>query len=252
MTRRGTRAVGMKLCLSLKASLLAILWSCSAGAQDMSCSECTCAGDGDGDGNVTISEIVTVVSNALDGCPQLRWYRGCGPPVPGNQVCPPGVIFCTTEEVGASCHEPEASCCQPGSHCAGGQCNAPLVCTDDDPRNPPGRQCRLISRRRFKHSIEYLTGRDLERLRSKLLAMNLTRFRYNGEPSSQAPHLGFIIEDVEPSPSVDSQNDSVNLYGYVSMAVATIQVQEGEIQELRQEIDTLRRRMGRLEHDSSQ
>lgn len=251
MTRLGTRAMPMRLRLLLNVSVVAILWSLSAGAQDPSpCSECTCAGDRDGDGTVDIAEIVAVVSNALDGCAQLRWYLDCPPRVPGNQDCPPSVVFCTTEEVGASCGEPQAGCCQAGSRCAGGQCNAPLVCTDDDPRNPPGAQCRLISRRRFKHDIEYLAPSDLERLRAKLLGTNLTRFRYNGESSSTAPHLGFIIEDVEPSPSVDSQSNAVDLYGYVSMAVATIQLQEREIQALRREIDALRRRMGRLEDDS--
>ena len=250
MTRLGRRAMPMRLRLLLNVSLIVILWSLSAGAQDTSsCSECACAGDRDGDGKVTIAEVVSVVSNSLDGCAQFRWYLGCPPRIPGNQVCPPSVV-CTTEGVGAPCGEPEARCCRPGSRCTGGQCNAPVVCADKDPVPPGG--CRLRSRRRFKHDIEYLAQSDLERLRSKLLGMNLTRFRYNGEPASTAPHLGFIIEDVEPSPSVDSQHDAVDLYGYVSMAVATIQVQEGEIQALRQEIDALRRQMGRLEDDSSQ
>jgi hypothetical protein len=231
--------------------LIVILWSLSAVAQGVSsCSECACAGDGDGDGKVTIAEVVAVVDNSLHGCPQqLRWYRACGPRVPGRQVCQPSMVFCT-EEAGASCGEPETGCCQPGSLCAGGQCNAPLLCSDQDPTPPGG--CRLRSRRRFKHDIEYLSPSELEQLRSKLLGVNLTRFRYKGEPSSTTPHLGFIIEDVEPSPSVDSQNDAVDLYGYVSMAVATIQVQEGEIQALRREIDALRQRMGRLEDAPSQ
>jgi hypothetical protein len=106
-------------------------------------------------------------------------------------------------------------------------------------------------RRHFKRDIEYLAQNDLEALRAKLLRMNLTRFRYKEEPPSAPPHLGFIIEDVEPSPSVDSRYDTVDLYGYLSMAVATIQVQEGEIQALRQEIETLRQRMGSRRDDPS-
>src|SRR4029079_3455408 len=158
-----------------------------------------------------------------------RWYLACPPRVPGNQVCPPSTVFCTTEVVGAPCGAAHARCCQYGSPAAGSQCDAPLVCTDHDPRNPPEPACRLISRRQFKHNIEYLSAADLERLRAQLLAMNLTRFRYNGEPSSAAPPFGFIIEDVEPSPVVDSQHDAVDLYGYVSMAVAAIQIQGSEI-----------------------
>lgn len=253
MTRLGTRAVLMRLRLLLNVSLVAVLWSFSAGAQDVSpCVECTCAGDRDGDGRVTIDEVVAVVNNVLEGCPtELRWYRDClRTPILQDDACPASTVFCSTEEVGAPCREYEARCCLPGSRCTGGNCNEPLKCTDHDPAPPGG--CRLRSRRSYKHDIQYLAQSDLERLRSKLLGTNLTRFRYKDEPSSRAPHLGFIIEDVEPSPSVDSQNDAVDLYGYVSMAVATIQVQEGEIQALRQEIDALRRRMSRPEDDSSQ
>jgi hypothetical protein len=231
--------------LSVYASLLVILCSFPAGAQDMStCSECTCAGDRDGDGTVTVDEAVAVVGNLLDGCPpQLRWYRAClFTPVLDHDVCPVSTVFCTAEKLGAPCRERAARCCLPDSLCTSGNCNASLVCTDEDP-TPVA--CRLRSRRRFKHDIEYLAPSDLERLRAKLLAMNLTRFRYKDEPSSVAPHLGFIIEDVEPSPSVDSQGDAVDLYGYISMAVGTIQVQEGEIQALRQELKALRERIDR-------
>jgi hypothetical protein len=113
-----------------------------------------------------------------------------------------------------------------------------LVCAN---RDPSGVACRLRSRRQFKHDIEYLAHGDLERLRSKLLEMNLTRFRYNGEPASTPPHLGFIIEDVEPSPSIDSQNDAVDLYGYVSMAVARFRFRKAR-SALRKELDALQDR----------
>jgi hypothetical protein len=220
-----------------------------AGQDTSPCAECSCAGDRDGDGSVTVDEAVEVVANVLEGCPQYRWYRSClFTAIREHDVCPPSTAFCTTEEPGAPCREYQERCCPSESGCTRGNCSYPLVCSD---RDPSGVACRLRSRRSTKHDIEYLAQTDLERLRSKLLGVNLTRFRYNGEPASAAPHLGFIIEDVEPSPSVDSQHDSVDLYGYVSMAVATIQVQQGEIQALRQEIDALRRRTGQLENNSS-
>jgi len=240
-----------RLRLPFNVSLIVILSVFAAGAQDTSpCAECACIGDRDGDGTVTVDEAVEVIGNALNGCPQLRWYRTClFTAIHENDVCPPSTVFCTTEEIGAPCREDEPRCCLPGSRCTNGNCNSFLVCAN---RDPSGVACRLRSRRQFKHDIEYLVHGDLERLRSKLLKMNLTRFRYNGEPASTPPHLGFIIEDVEPSPSIDSQNDTVDLYGYVSMAVATIQVQESEIQALRKELDALRGQMGRLEKQSSQ
>jgi hypothetical protein len=236
----------MRLRLLHNVSLAVILWSISAAAQDISpCADCTCAGDRDGDGAVTVDEAVEVIANVLDGCPEFRWYQAClVTPIRGEEICPPSTVFCTTEELDAPCRKRDASCCEADSRCLNGNCNTRLQCTDHDP-TPVA--CRLRSRRQFKQDIEYLAPADLERLRAKLLGINLTRFRYKGEPSSTAPHLGFIIEDVEPSPSVDSQNDAVDLYGYVSMAVATIQVQQGEIQALRQEIDALRRRMSDVE-----
>ena len=57
------------------------------------------------------------------------------------------------------------------------------------------------------------------------------RYRYKDGPERQ--HLGFIIEDVEPSPSVDSQHDQVDLYGYTSMAIAALQEQHHEIESLK-------------------
>ena len=47
-----------------------------------------------------------------------------------------------------------------------------------------------------------------------------------------------MIDDVEPSVAVSG--DHVNLYGYLSMAVAAIQVQQSQIQALEQELRALR------------
>jgi hypothetical protein len=49
-------------------------------------------------------------------------------------------------------------------------------------------------------------------------------------------HLGFIIEDQPESLAVDQTHHRVDLYGYVSMMVAAMQVQEKEIAALRQEL----------------
>lgn len=243
MTLLGVRVTMSSWRISPLSLLILSLWAFSASAQDGSpCTECACAGDRDGDGTVTVDEAVEVVGNLLDGCRQLQWHERClFVHIRGHEECPETMHFCTTEELDAPCREDEAPCCRAESRCTNANCNSSLECTDHDP-SPVA--CRLRSRRQFKHDIEYLGQGDLEQLRSKLLQMNLTRFRYNGQPSSTAPHLGFIIEDVEPSPSVDVQNDAVDLYGYISMAVATIQVQNREIQKLQQQMHDLRRQMG--------
>ena len=234
-------------CWFLLGASLTVITSSPAGGQIAAVrgSECGCTGDANGDSRVTVDELVGAVNNALDGCPLLLWYRGCGPPVPGRQTCPPSVEFCTMQQVGAACSEPGASCCQPGSKCLGAGCNKPLVCTTE-----PRERCP-ISRRRYKRDVEYLARSDLERLRDQLLAIKLASFRYAGEAPSAAPRLGFVIEDVEPSPSVDRTHDAVDLYGYVSMAVATVQVQGSEIRSLQREIEGLRQQVNRLERGSS-
>ena len=48
---------------------------------------------------------------------------------------------------------------------------------------------------------------------------------------------GFIIEDQPQSLSVDRGHDRVDMYGYVSMIVAAMQVQEKEIASLRKELE---------------
>ena len=55
---------------------------------------------------------------------------------------------------------------------------------------------------------------------------------------SAGPQLGFIIEDIEPSVAVSG--DHVNMYGYLSMAVAAIQVQQAQIAELQRELERMR------------
>jgi hypothetical protein len=222
----------------LVAFLLTGLPSLTAGA---GAQEHSCTGNKNGDGRVSVDEVVAVVSNALNGCALLRWYLDCPvTPILGNQSCPSSVVFCTEEEEGEACSDPGVRCCPQGSLCRGsGVCNKDLICTDRDPAPPGG--CRWRSRRQYKRDIEYLAASDLNRLRSELLAINLTRFRYEGEEPTAPSHLGFIIEDVEPSPCVDAASDSVDLYGYISMAVGTLQVQQRELKALRREVDALRK-----------
>jgi hypothetical protein len=59
---------------------------------------------------------------------------------------------------------------------------------------------------------------------------------------SDARHLGFIIEDMpEGSAAVLPSRDRVDLYGYTSMTVASLQHQQREIDELKTELAKLRR-----------
>jgi len=179
------------------------------------------------------------------GAPQ--WYMTCGlpvcrvPPADGGGGSSGGIAACDPgmgEKAGASCKTIDAEC-NPGS-----ACGEMLVCTTSDPTH--GGVCPK-SRAMYKTQIEYVDPVERARLAADLQTIPLVRYRYKDAPDRS--HLGFIIEDVEPSPSVDSQRDQVDLYGYASMAVAAIQEQSKEIAELRREVEglkvELRRRGGK-------
>jgi hypothetical protein len=125
--------------------------------------------------------------------------------------------------------------CDPGSGCG-----EKLLCATSDPTH--GGQCP-ISRAEYKTQIEYLGAGERARLARDLQTIPLVRYRYKDAPDRA--HLGFIIEDVEPSPSVDSSHDRVDLYGYTSMAVAAIQEQQKQLDELRHEMAALRSELTR-------
>jgi hypothetical protein len=58
---------------------------------------------------------------------------------------------------------------------------------------------------------------------------------------NDARHLGFIIEDMpEGSAAVLPSRDRVDLYGYTSMTVASLQHQQREIDALKAELAKLR------------
>jgi hypothetical protein len=95
-----------------------------------------------------------------------------------------------------------------------------------------------ISRRTAKEKIKYLREADVQRLRDELMKFRLATYEYSGQASPER-HLGFIIDDVEPSAAVDPGRDMVDLYGYLSMAVAALQAQSREIEVLKKEIAML-------------
>jgi hypothetical protein len=87
-----------------------------------------------------------------------------------------------------------------------------------------------------------VSGAGLQELHDEMMAIHLATYNYKAQHGDPNPtHLGFIIEDNPRSPAVDWSHDRVDIYGYLSMAVATMQVQEKEISELRRELDLARR-----------
>jgi hypothetical protein len=173
----------------------------------------------------------------------LHWFSTCGDPVcmghRDHAVAP-----CTTERVGEPC-SPEGVRCDPGS-----SCNQDVVCTTTDPTTGPG-GCP-ISKRELKDAIRYLTPEERKRVRDELVAFRLATWDYRAPRADGTRHFGFIIDDVGPSPSVAPNGSVVDLYGYTSMAVAALQEQAAEIDELKREVAQLRKDLEAIEPGSTQ
>jgi hypothetical protein len=102
---------------------------------------------------------------------------------------------------------------------------------------------QAISRRSAKKNVTYLSEADTQRLHDELLRYRLATYRYTLRDAAPGTHLGFIIDDVEPSPSIAEDGNRVDLYAYTSMAVAALQTQAREIERLKQAVAALEGRI---------
>lgn len=157
-----------------------------------------------------------------------QWYYTCGDPVCRGYTAPAGVPKCTTEKAGATCPTAGAECDPMDS------CNRRLRCATSDPTMQPG-GCP-ISRRSAKTDIAYLDKSELQRYADEVLKMKLATFKYR---SGGPQRLGFMIDDQPQSMSVDPERDMVDLYGYTSMAVAALKVQQQKLSDLQQRVDEM-------------
>ena len=163
---------------------------------------------------------------------ELSYFTTCPDPVCSG-FDPGGLDLCTTETPGETCTSEGSLCAIPNDGC-----NVAIVCAAEDPATG----CP-ISRRSFKRDINYLTDKEIEQYSRELLSIPLASYRYKDTVNGTGTRLGFIIEDVEPSPSVHTEKGRVDLYGYVSMAVATLQAQQRRMEALEAELAELRRQM---------
>jgi hypothetical protein len=168
------------------------------------------------------------------------WYVTCGDPVcqaPGSDagLMDPDGGACPA--IGSNCSSVGAQC---GTRNPAVACGATEVCAAKDPRAGVG-GCP-ISSRQFKDGIDYLDPAQLEQLHDQTLRIRLATYNYKAAYADPRPRrLGFIIEDNPASPAVDPAHDSIEMYGYLSMVVATMQVQEKEIASLKQQLAETRR-----------
>lgn len=171
------------------------------------------------------------------GSKGLTWFYTCGYPVCQSPSADAGAGG-LTDDAGAPCPAVGSDCTSAGARCGTASnfnCGATEVCSATDPTKGPD-SCP-ISSRNFKTDIHYVGDAELERLHEEALHIRLATYHYKAQFEDPNPqHLGFIVEDDPRSPAVDGSFDRVDMYGYVSMVVATMQVQEKEIAELRREL----------------
>jgi hypothetical protein len=174
----------------------------------------------------------------------------CGPAPLSAERCGDGSTadFVCTAENGVCVWKKEECPPPPPEACGDVTCALDQTCCSGMPFTVPtcvtGSVCP-ISQRKFKKDIHYLSDADRARLNDELLAFRLATYRYKTEASAEREHLGFIIDDIAPSPAVVPSGERVDMYGYQTMAVAALQVQAREIAELRGELQALRRELGK-------
>jgi hypothetical protein len=173
------------------------------------------------------------------GCPSGPTVADDGSKDPGGGATPSvtcnGAGQCETSfGVGPTCG---ATTCKPGGTCCSGVPFPEPTCIDTG-------ACP-ISQRKLKKDITYLSLADRERLNDELQRFPLATYRYKAESDTDRAHLGFIIDDVAPSPAVLPSGERVDLYGYQTMTVAALQVQARELAALRREMDELKAACGK-------
>ena len=159
----------------------------------------------------------------------------CGPAPKNSTICP-----VPRPRLGEACTQEGESCRVGPAHAESCEESA-ISCRSGAWRLNIG-GCP-ISSARHKANIQYVDDQGLEALAQEVLAVRLATYKYRPGVADGDPHLGFIIED-QPlgSHAVLSSRERVDLYGYVSMAVGAIQVQQKEIAALRHEVAELKSR----------
>ncbi len=134
------------------------------------------------------------------------------------------------------------ACSQAGLTCDYG-CNSPdgaVQCTGGAWQIGYMRNCP-ISTRALKRDITYLAPAEADALAAQVRATRLATYEYTIPAMGGRRRLGFIIEDQPASYAVDPERSEVDLYGYTSLLVATVQAQDRQIQALTRRIEGLER-----------
>jgi hypothetical protein len=145
--------------------------------------------------------------------------------------CPPG-----KSNLGQPCSEENKKCTY---HCG---TDGARVCKGKVWTAAMGSPCP-ISSRRAKREISYLSPEQAAAIARRTLKVKLATYLYRDPAQGRGRQLGFILEDVGQSYAGDPGEGRVNLYGYTSMLLVTVQAQQRAIDGLRRELRDLKARV---------
>ena len=80
------------------------------------------------------------------------------------------------------------------------------------------------------------------------MALPLATYTYKDALKGERPHLGFIIDGNEGLICVQPARNQVDVYGYTSMAVAALKVQQQQIEALKAQLKALEARLPAARH----
>ena len=166
---------------------------------------------------------------------ELTLFTSCGDPACEGYTGPnDGVPICTQESL-----EEGDVCTEEGIVCdLEDECNRTLICAEDySTDNCP--QSKAI----FKRNIVYIDEAKSHSISADVLNMKIAEWEYKKDPPNRKVHLGFIIDDNPGSPAVHVSGEQVDLYGYTSMAIVTIQQQQIQMERLEKRIAELEKKL---------
>ncbi len=155
----------------------------------------------------------------------------------------PPVWQCNAAPAGCPAVSPRLgdACANEGRRCEYG-CNSPggaLQCTDGVWVRGTFENCP-ISTRRLKRDIAYVSPAEADALAAQLRATRLATYFYEHPGmDGQRRRLGFILEDQPHGFAVDPERSQVDLYGFTSLLVATVQSQDRTIRALERRVTQL-------------
>lgn len=185
----------------------------------------------------------------------------CGRGDPVSRTCPagedtlelddPSVARCSDQALseGDSCTTEGQRCVQlPAQACSSSptqSINSASFLTCRSEPFPSDPACPMSSAAAKQH-ILHLSSKARAEIAQTMLTTKLAQYEYRSPAvGDTAPQLGFVIEELgEAAYVLHSDGAHVNVYGYASAILATVQEQQRHIEKLTTEVETLQRQCG--------